>query len=206
MVASIVARALEQERRVLKRACDRERCGLSFSSAPTDVQANRAKSGLLEKFISEKQLARCEELSAAAGAPAHELQQHSADGDVGVGGVYQTQSELGAHREFLSQKLAALASSRRAWTLPPRAPPPQGTLPTTSTPPHATLAPLAANSHAIAPIVLLFVQESVESLEPEVREVLENFNNLERECSAARQPVAPALRDRAAACAPTGPR
>ncbi|XP_073959730.1 uncharacterized protein [Choristoneura fumiferana] len=64
--------------------------------------------------------ARCEELSAAAGAPAHELQQ--------------TQSELGAHREFLSQKLAALASSRRAWTLPPRAPPPQGTLPTTSTP------------------------------------------------------------------------
>lgn len=38
----------------------------------------------------------------------------------------------------------------------------------------------------------------MEELEPEVREVLENYNNLERECGAARQPVAPALRDRAA--------
>lgn len=41
----------------------------------------------------------------------------------------------------------------------------------------------------------MLVQTCVSERDAEVREVLENYNNLERECAAARQSVAPELRD-----------
>lgn len=38
-------------------------------------------------------------------------------------------------------------------------------------------------------IIYFFFQSSVSDREAEVKEVLENFNNLEKECLAAKQPV-----------------
>lgn len=42
------------------------------------------------------------------------------------------------------------------------------------------------------------VQASVKDRESEVREILENYNNMERECVAAKQSVAADVRDAAA--------
>ncbi|XP_063382009.1 dystrophin-like [Cydia fagiglandana] len=97
--------------------------------------------------------------------------------------VQQACAALGAHREFLSQKLAALGKfAARLDAAAARA--------------QAARARLAAAPQDAAAVAE--VQELIVSQEAEVREVLENYNNLERECGAARQAVAPALRDRAA--------
>ncbi|XP_063374292.1 uncharacterized protein LOC134661989 [Cydia amplana] len=97
--------------------------------------------------------------------------------------VQQACAALGAHRDFLSQKLAALGKfAARLDAAAARA--------------QAARARLAAAPQD--PAAVAEVQELIRSQETEVREVLENYNNLERECGAARQAVAPALRERAA--------
>ncbi|XP_063538770.1 uncharacterized protein LOC134748000 [Cydia strobilella] len=97
--------------------------------------------------------------------------------------VQQACAALGAHRDFLSQKLAALGKfAARLDAAAARV--------------QAARARLSAAPQD--PAAVAEVQELISSQETEVREVLENYNNLERECGAARQAVAPALRERAA--------
>ncbi|CAK1546843.1 unnamed protein product [Leptosia nina] len=143
---------------------------LSSSANPSDRTTLAVRLSLVK--------AREEELAASA----RELQSDNDRSRALTTDLQQAQEKLSAHGEYVRSKLAALdkytarLEAALTWAMETR----------------ARLALPKDLADARPDDILTSINEH----ETEMREVLENYKNLERECAAARQTVSPELRER----------